>query len=229
MTVAGPPRAVPATNGTPRGRPGRPAGRPPLSRTEILAAAALVFRRDGYQSARMEDVAEVLGITKPSLYYYVRTKHELLFDIILPPYRDAVAHLDEVLASSSPTPVRIGEVVARHLGNVARYSPAISIYVENLRSLPIPPEMSELDARYVRGLRQLMAAGLSDGSLRSCDPSVAADALLGMCNRFAVRHSPHTPFDPDVLAATVTSIFLNGVTRPGTGTSRRRKRVDGHG
>ena len=191
-------------------RPGRPAGRPALTRDEILTAAANVFRRDGYQSARMDDVADALGITKGGLYYYVRTKQELLFDIILPPYRDAVAHLDGVLASPRPTPDRIGEVVSRYLGNVARYSPAISIYVENLRSLPVPPEMSDLDARYVRRLRRLIAEGMRDGSLRTCDPATAADALLGMCTRFAVRYSSLSPFDPQVIARDLTSIFLSG-------------------
>jgi AcrR family transcriptional regulator len=180
-----------------QGRPGRPADRPALTRDEILAAAANVFRRDGYQSARMDDVADALGITKGGLYYYVRTKHELLFDIILPPYRDAVAHLDGVLASPRSTPDRIGEVVSRYLGNVASYSPAISIYVENLRSLPVPSEMSDLDARYVHGLR-------------TCDPEIAADALLGMCTRFAVRYSSLSPFDAEVIARDLTSIFLSG-------------------
>jgi AcrR family transcriptional regulator len=177
----------------------------------------MVFHRDGFQSARMDDIADALGITKGGLYYYVRTKHELLFDIILPPYRDAVAHLDGVLASSSSTPERIGEVVTRYLGNVARYSPAISIYVENLRSLPVPPEMSELDARYVRGLRRLIADGVRDGSLRACDPAIAADALLGMCARFAVRYSSLAPFDPDAVARDLTAIFLGGLaSKPGS-------------
>jgi AcrR family transcriptional regulator len=183
---------------------------PALTRDEILAAAANVFRRDGYQSARMDDVADALGITKGGLYYYVRTKHELLFDIILPPYRDAVAHLDGVLASPRSTPDRIGEVVSRYLGNVASYSPAISIYVENLRSLPVPSEMSDLDARYVHGLRRLIAEGMRDGSLRTCDPEIAADALLGMCTRFAVRYSSLSPFDAEVIARDLTSIFLSG-------------------
>ena len=193
-----------------KGRPGRPADRPALTRDEIVAAAANVFRRDGYQSARMDDVADALGITKGGLYYYVRTKHELLFDIILPPYRDAVAHLDDVLASPRPTPDRIGEVVARYIGNVAKYSPAISLYVENLRSLPVPSELSDLDARYVHGLRRLIAEGTRDGSLRTFVPTIAADALLGMCTSFAVRYSSLSSFDPEVIARDLTSIFLSG-------------------
>lgn len=197
-----------------RRSPGRPAGRSARAREEILAAAAEIFRRDGYHAARMDDIAEELGLAKASLYHYVRTKHELLFEIVLPPYRDFVHHLDEVLASDAPVPERIAEVVLRHLENVVRYSPAISIYVENVRTLPLPAEITELDARYLRGLRSLLATGIAEGSLRRADPAVAADALLGMCNWFAVRHSAQSPFDAAERAASVTGIFLDGMVEP---------------
>ncbi len=210
-----------ALSRAPRRRgPGRPAGRPARGRDEILAAAAEVFRRDGYHAARMDDIAEELGMAKASLYHYVSTKHDLLFEIILPPYRNFVDHLDEVLKADVAVPERIAEVVHRHLDNVVRFSPAISIYVENLRSLPLPAEVAELDARYLRGLRALLAAGIADGSLRRLDPAVAADALIGMCNWFAVRHSAETPFDAAERAATVTTLFLDGIAAPRAVTRR---------
>ncbi len=179
-----------------------------------MAAAAEVFRRHGYHVARMDDIADQLGLAKASLYHYVRTKHELLFEIVLPPYRDFVAHLDAVLSGSGPVPDRVAEVVRRHFGNVARYSPAVSIYVENLRSLPLPPELVDLDTRYLRGLRRLVATGMADGSLRAGDPAVAADALLGMCNWYAVRHAGESPARAEQRAAAVTVIFLDGLRAP---------------
>lgn len=194
--------------------PGRPVGQPPRSREEIRAAAAEVFRRHGYHAARMDDIADQLGLSKASLYHYVRTKHELLFEIVLPPYRDFVAHLDDILAGSGPVPDRVAEAVRRHFGNVARYSPAVSIYVENLRSLPVPPELVDLDTRYLRGLRRLIATGMADGSLRPGDPTVAADALLGMCNWYAVRHTDESPARAERRAAAVTAIFLDGLRDP---------------
>ena len=212
--------------GSPRRGPGRPAGQPPRTRQEILAAAAEVFRRVGYHAARMDDVADQLGLVKASLYHYVRTKHELLFDIVLPPYRDFVVHLDLVLAGTAPVPDRIAEVVHRHFGNVARYSPAISIYVENRRWLPVPAELVELDGRYLHGLRTLIAAGMADGTLLPGDPAVAADALLGMCSWFAIRHADESPEQAGALATTIASIFLDGLSQP---AARRTTTAAGRG
>jgi AcrR family transcriptional regulator len=40
----------------------------------ILAAAGTVFTRDGYQQARMEDVAAAAELSKGALYYYFKSK-----------------------------------------------------------------------------------------------------------------------------------------------------------
>jgi AcrR family transcriptional regulator len=43
----------------------------------ILAAAEKVFARDGYQQARMEDIAETAELAKGTLYYYFKSKDEI--------------------------------------------------------------------------------------------------------------------------------------------------------
>ena len=48
----------------------------------ILQAAIELFNRKGFHSASMQDIADLVGIKKGSLYYYVDTKEELLFQIL---------------------------------------------------------------------------------------------------------------------------------------------------
>jgi AcrR family transcriptional regulator len=43
----------------------------------ILSAAEKVFARDGYQQARMEDIAETAELAKGTLYYYFKSKDEI--------------------------------------------------------------------------------------------------------------------------------------------------------
>lgn len=43
----------------------------------ILAAAEKVFARDGYQQARMEDIAVTAELAKGTLYYYFKSKDEI--------------------------------------------------------------------------------------------------------------------------------------------------------
>ena len=52
----------------------RPEERP----QELLDAALEVFSTNGYRATRLEQVAEAAGVTKGAIYYYFRTKEELL-------------------------------------------------------------------------------------------------------------------------------------------------------
>ena len=48
-------------------------------RIAILSEAARLFNGKGSRATTLQDVARGLGLTKTSLYYYVRTKEELIF------------------------------------------------------------------------------------------------------------------------------------------------------
>jgi AcrR family transcriptional regulator len=73
------------------GRPDAPVRR---RDAEVLAAAGEVFAARGYSRATVQDVADVLGILKGSLYHYIDSKEDLLY-AVLGALHD---HLDEILA-----------------------------------------------------------------------------------------------------------------------------------
>ncbi|MEJ6005387.1 TetR/AcrR family transcriptional regulator [Paucibacter sp. AS339] len=50
-------------------------------RGEILREAARLFANQGYPGTSMNAVAEACAVSKPTLYHYVRDKHELLMQI----------------------------------------------------------------------------------------------------------------------------------------------------
>ena len=50
-------------------------------RESILARAAELFARQGYTATTMNQVAAACGVTKPTLYHYMRDKQDLLLHI----------------------------------------------------------------------------------------------------------------------------------------------------
>ena len=52
------------------------------TRARICAAAFDLFGEKGYDGASMNELAERVGIAKPSLYNYYRSKEELLLDLV---------------------------------------------------------------------------------------------------------------------------------------------------
>lgn len=56
---------------------------------QILEAARKEFQEKGYNGARMQNIADLAGISKPALHYYFRTKENLfqkIFDATLEEY-----------------------------------------------------------------------------------------------------------------------------------------------
>jgi len=53
-----------------------------LVRTRILESAHRVFSQKGYREATMDEIAEGLGLSKPALYRYYKSKEELFREML---------------------------------------------------------------------------------------------------------------------------------------------------
>ena len=57
----------------------------------LYRVAAAAFRRNGYHGTSLVDIARELGVSKPTLYYYVANKQDLLFQCHLVAADQAIA------------------------------------------------------------------------------------------------------------------------------------------
>ncbi len=112
-------------------------GKPQRGRErEVIDAAAKVFARRGYAAATIQDVADELGILKGSLYYYIKTKEDLLFFLIEEVHDEVDGLLDEVKASPEKDPLErlalyVRKQIEYNLGNLLK----ISIYYNDIEQL----------------------------------------------------------------------------------------------
>ena len=81
----------------PRTRP-TAVDRPDDTRERIIDAAQAIFARDGFVGAKMQEIADRVGIQRPSLFYHFKNKealfvaaHEQVFARIEPVFRESLA------------------------------------------------------------------------------------------------------------------------------------------
>ena len=75
-----------------------------VKREAVIRAAARAFDERGYHHTSLDDIAADLGVTKPTVYYYVANKEQLLFECFLAgltPIREAF-HSAERLPGPRP-------------------------------------------------------------------------------------------------------------------------------
>ena len=52
-------------------------------RLRIIEAAVIVFSRKGFHRAKVEEIAEVAGVGKGTVYEYFKSKKELFLEMVL--------------------------------------------------------------------------------------------------------------------------------------------------
>lgn len=193
----------------------RPAGgtRARRSRADVVAAAAAVFARKGYAESTVEDIAQELGILKGSLYHHVRSKEELLYEVVAGPVREMVQALERIVGSAEAADVRLEAFVRMHVDSLARHFPNLSVYLQERFGAERPAdEIRLLSKRYQSLVEQLISDGVRAGTFRTdVDPRLAARALLGALNWTHKWMQPGARAEHSAVADTIVAIALQGL------------------
>lgn len=187
-------------------------------RAEIIHLAATLFNEKGFHASSMEDVADAVGIKKPTLYHYVKSKaqivswiHDECVAAVLPPL---VGYLKEDLPASE-----ILYRVARDIFGLMETKPGyLRIYFENHRDLDRRSQTRIAKKRdeYYEYVRHVLERGVDAGELVVEDSSLTAKVFFGMCNWGYQWYRPGGEMTPDEVARQVWRIFMAGVLSPGS-------------
>jgi AcrR family transcriptional regulator len=109
----------------------------PDTRARILDAALEVFSEHGFEGSSLQQIADRLDLTKAALYYYFRSKDELLEALVEP----AITGVDEILAACSDerdTPARRKQFMKQYLDYFLRQRRLIAYISRDLATLAHP-------------------------------------------------------------------------------------------
>src|SRR5215475_12390494 len=88
------------------------------TRARLRELSLQLFAEQGYEKTSLREIAEHLGVTKAALYYYFKSKEDIVRSLV----EDYVADLDELIAWGKAQPrtaATRAEIVRRYLGVVA--------------------------------------------------------------------------------------------------------------
>ena len=152
---------------------------------EILEAAARVFHEKGYESTSIQDIADSVGILKGSLYYYITSKEDLLFEIIQGVHEEALKNLERTAEVEGDALQKIRAFVVIHFTHNAENLVKMAVFFQDFRSLNGERRQVIVEERdlYDNFLRDLIRQGQEDGIVcPDIEPKLAAITILGMMN-----------------------------------------------
>jgi len=147
-------------------------------REELTRVAARLFAERGYQGTSLADLADELGIQKPSLYHHIASKEDLLWEVAWDGAERFHAALDAV-PLDRPAPERIRIALRQHLAVVAAQLDVATVFVREWRYLSGERRERFLAERrrYEERVRDLFRDGVEQSELRT-DLDVPTAALL---------------------------------------------------
>jgi len=186
----------------------------------ILECACQIFADKGYHHASVRDVAAATGLSPAGLYYYFRTKEELLFLIM---QTCLVSLLERIRARTSRVDdpaLRIRIIARTHLAHVERRGKQMRVLVREWESLE--GDFRAEIRRHMRSYLNLVIRALKEISpqKRPAELRAAAFALFGMLTWVDQWYHPDRDLPMDLLADSFSGILLEGF-RTGTFTPSR--------
>lgn len=178
-----------------------------VTRRAIMEAAEQIFANVGFDAARLEDVAVMVGIRRPSIIYYFASKQEL-YDAVEADIFDAMHRAAaEAMAPAVGPMARLLALLDAWLDfHIARPAAARIILRLVADATPRRGNPTQFSVSALRDMEQVLADGVASGEFRSVAPiliinSVASGSLLFVCNgnQFGSERR-YDPADPQLLA-----------------------------
>jgi len=194
------------------------------TRAALVAAARVVFERDGYLDARLTDITREAGCATGTLYTYFSNKEEI-FAAVLDEAQQDMMHPGMGRVRGTDDPYTVLEASNRAY---------LTAYRRNAKLMGLMKQVAHVDpefrryrtnraeafiARNARGIAELQERSIVDPGI---DPMTASRALSGMVSRmaYAVFVSGEAAgdgreYELDELVGTLTRLWANALRFPG--------------
>ncbi len=184
-----------------------------LKRDAVLREAGRAFSKHGYHNTSLDDVAHALGISKGTLYNYVRDKQEILFAFHQLAYdlSDRAFAIGRARGGSGAEVLR--NIIVHYIELLTGELGACGalMEVDALR----PEDRAEAAKRrdtFERAFVAIIKEGIRDGSVRPVDPKLAVFTFMGAINWLPRWFTPGGRLPGKAVAEQMADLLLFGLT-----------------
>jgi len=195
-----------------------------VKRDAVIRVAARAFQEHGFHNTSLDAIAAELEVTKPTIYYYVTNKEQLLFECFLAGLEPILSALRDQKGSTEPARARLGAVLRQYARAVASDFGWCLVRAEHQDlSALMSAQVRALKVEIDQGIRRLLRDGVKDGSIQPCDVKMTAFALAGALNWIPHWYRENQAMSATQVADAFVAIFEEGL-RP---RAARRKTAAG--
>jgi AcrR family transcriptional regulator len=188
----------------------------PASRLEeVLQSAANIFFAKGFHATSIEDVARDVGMLKGSLYYYIKSKDDLLFRLLLAGIEDSDAFIARQIDPQGDPVDQLERAIRAQIDYIIANRVQFGLFLHEFDSLSgkrqhkLISVMSRYNSRFV----DLVRRGQEQGKLIDGEPWIIVNGILGMCNWLYRWYDTDQISDPEQVKQIFLRMLLQGIRK----------------
>jgi TetR/AcrR family transcriptional regulator, cholesterol catabolism regulator len=182
---------------------------------EVLQSAANIFFAKGFHATSIEDVARDVGMLKGSLYYYIKSKDDLLFQLLLAGIEDSDAYIARQIDNDGDPLEQLERAIRAQIDYIIKNRVQFGLFLHEFDSLSgkrqhkLISVMSRYNSRFV----DLVKRGQEQSKIIEGEPWVIVNGILGMCNWLYRWYDTDELSDPEQVKQIFLRMLLQGIRR----------------
>ena len=185
-----------------------------LMEQEIYEQATHLFAQRGFAGTSFQDIADAVGLTRSALYYYVKSKDELLARLVREVTVVAATDIADVAQRTHETPTaRLREIVLHMVHHQGDKGEQFRLLLRSEADLPdsIAGPYTDNRRAVLRSLSEVIEEGVASGEFRPVTPTVAALGLLGVVNWVSWWYHPGSHFELDAVSVELADMVIHSL------------------
>jgi AcrR family transcriptional regulator len=183
-----------------------------LKRRVLLDTAAHAFTTKGYSETSLGDLAELLDVSKPALYYYVKNKEAILLQCTEISLELIMDIFEQVNQSELSGLERLRNYFCRY-AELCTGDFGYSLIREGNKHLGAENKarMRKIMGQGQDAVEELIQTGIRDGSIAPCQVKYVAYVLFSTFNQMAFWYSPDGILSETKIADELLKIVFSGI------------------
>jgi AcrR family transcriptional regulator len=184
-------------------------------REQILDAAAKMFIAQGYENSSVDDIAKLAGLSKGSIYWYFRSKLEILFELNDRCVEES-QHAIVRMAAADKYGIEALYKSHRELYELDQQYPDRDMLFGQLYALAsrypeIRERLVEYHRRWDTTSEQLIQRAVENGLLKPIDGKLLGQAISCLYNGIHLRKQIDPDIDFVAVIETATKLFYDAL------------------
>lgn len=195
-----------------------PGSHGPTTADAIRKAGLRLIAEHGYEAMSLRQLAAEVGLKSASLYNHMRTKQDLLFELIQEHMTALLEETERALAEAPDgAEAQLAHFIKHHL--TYHMEKKREVFVANFELRGLSPEnyktIVAMRRAYEARLVAILDQGVAEGEFDLLDTHIAAYAILAMLTGACTWYKPDGRLSKDDVVRLHTDMLLRGCTSAG--------------